>query len=234
MNIKEMSLSDKIDMLKATLTVEKVGNECPDEEYRVANHTECFKCNECKKYAILNAMGAVDTKGEVPGYIEDIINILERITNEDYEKFMSMVNSSFTTIDGLKNMFQKEFDQYRPVGVSIQFHKYKNTDSIIFRLWKLLDDIDSAGDLFQNTPEDSMEYRKKIEELHKLRHKIVSEEDVEKLYKRFYPKKEDIEVFDWSKYKPSPLIKHDPRFLENVSKENVPNKKVGMEKPHEI
>jgi hypothetical protein len=62
---------------------------------------------------------------------------------------------------------------------------FSDKDKIIYELWVLLDDIDSAGDLTQSP----QVYRSMIEKIHKKRFEYLSEHQVDALYKHFYARK---------------------------------------------
>ncbi len=57
----------------------------------------------------------------------------------------------------------------------------------IYELFRLLDDIDTAGDMFK---EDHKGYRKYVEGKQKQRWYHINEKQVNELYERFYPKEE--------------------------------------------
>lgn len=54
MIIKEFSKEYKLGLLEAFKKIQDLG--CPPEQYRVKGHTNCFYCNECWQYALLNSM----------------------------------------------------------------------------------------------------------------------------------------------------------------------------------
>ena len=60
----------------------------------------------------------------------------------------------------------------------------------IYELFRLLDDIDTAGDMFK---EDHIGYREYVEKKQKERWFFINEQEVNELYEEFYPK-EELEV----------------------------------------
>ena len=60
----------------------------------------------------------------------------------------------------------------------------QDKDRIIYELWKLLDDIDTASDMFARDYKGLAEYVYKIQQK---RHGIVGEEQIDALYDRYYP-----------------------------------------------
>ncbi len=55
----------------------------------------------------------------------------------------------------------------------------------IYELFRLLDDIDTAGDMFK---EDHVGYREYVEMKQKERWFHINEQEVNELYEEFYPK----------------------------------------------
>jgi hypothetical protein len=58
-------------------------------------------------------------------------------------------------------------------------------DEIIYRLWLILDDIDTWSDIAKS---DNALYRAKVEGLQKLRWDVVNSDFVDQLYDKYYPK----------------------------------------------
>lgn len=58
----------------------------------------------------------------------------------------------------------------------------------IYELFRLLDDIDTAGDMYK---EDHVGYRKYVERKQKQRWNFINEKQVNELYTEFYPKEEE-------------------------------------------
>ena len=56
-------------------------------------------------------------------------------------------------------------------------------DRIIFCLWSLLDDIDTMGDI---SKDNDKFYREKVEQIQKRRHDLLTDEQVDSLYKKYY------------------------------------------------
>jgi hypothetical protein len=54
MIIKEYSKEYKMELLEALEKTKDLG--CPPDKYRVKGHTNCFRCNECWRYALLKSM----------------------------------------------------------------------------------------------------------------------------------------------------------------------------------
>ena len=53
----------------------------------------------------------------------------------------------------------------------------------VYKLWKLLDDIDTASDIFKG---DYKGFSKYVYRKQQLRHDIISSEDIDKLYDKYY------------------------------------------------
>lgn len=62
------------------------------------------------------------------------------------------------------------------------------TDYTVYRLYKLLDDIDTADDIAKS---DDRLYRKLVRRYHKQRHEIVPMPEADRLYDEFYDKEEE-------------------------------------------
>ena len=58
MDISKLSEDDRIKLLNALNETKDLG--CPPEEYRVKGHANCFYCNECKRYALMNSLGMIN------------------------------------------------------------------------------------------------------------------------------------------------------------------------------
>jgi len=54
MIIKEYSDDYKRELLNALELTKDLS--CPPDQYRVLGHTECFHCNECWRYALMNSL----------------------------------------------------------------------------------------------------------------------------------------------------------------------------------
>jgi hypothetical protein len=59
-----------------------------------------------------------------------------------------------------------------------------DSDEKIYRLWKLLDDIDTLDDAAKN---DALALRNAVRVAQKKRWQVVGEAEIDKLYERFYP-----------------------------------------------
>lgn len=57
-SFNDLSKEEKLEMLEA-LEKTKVLS-CPPEELRVLGHTECFHCNECRRYALMKSLNMLD------------------------------------------------------------------------------------------------------------------------------------------------------------------------------
>jgi hypothetical protein len=62
-------------------------------------------------------------------------------------------------------------------------------EKCIYLLWKLLDDIDTEGDICKDTHEA---YRERVANLVNGRFKILDLKEVDRLYDKYYNKVEDI------------------------------------------
>ncbi len=59
-----------------------------------------------------------------------------------------------------------------------------NKDKIIYELWKLLDDIDTASDMLKDDAKHGKYTQRRVLE----RHKIIGGKDIDTLYDKYHPK----------------------------------------------
>jgi len=73
--------------------------------------------------------------------------------------------------------------QYSKASITTRMKTEKEKDEIIFKLWRILDDIDTASDMFKENYEGFAKsvYRKQQE-----RWKVLSDNDIEKLYDKYF------------------------------------------------
>lgn len=74
-------------------------------------------------------------------------------------------------------------EQIAPNGVGLLGGRKMKKNKQIFELWKLLDDIDTASDMFKDNYKSLTKYIFKIQQK---RHSIVSNKKINKLYDKYY------------------------------------------------
>jgi tRNA nucleotidyltransferase/poly(A) polymerase/DNA topoisomerase IB/2'-5' RNA ligase len=101
----------------------------------------------------------------------------------------SMLRSSYL-VPTLEESFMKDgtiIDKLNKKASSIRvatMHSLNHPDQEVYELWKIIDDIDTAGDMAKS---DDALYRNLVQRYQAQRFDVVPDARVEKLYDRFYP-----------------------------------------------
>lgn len=59
-----------------------------------------------------------------------------------------------------------------------------NKDKVIYELWRILDNIDTMGDIAKS---DNAYYRRRVVELQNKRWDVIGELDIDELYEKYRP-----------------------------------------------
>jgi hypothetical protein len=92
--------------------------------------------------------------------------------------------------------------------------KYNEDQKKLYDLYKVLDDIDTTSDIYKEHTNARIEH---IEDLHKKRHDILNDDEVDKLYGIYYKIDDDM---------------LSPIFLPEENTTNVPDDNFGVDKPN--